>query len=274
MPRVKPVMLLIMDGWGINPCQSHNAIFAAKRPVRPLHGRGAGDFFIRLRRGRGPAGRADGQFRGGHLNLGAGRIVYQEFTRVSKAVADGSFFQNAEFLEALRRAKQKGGALHLLGLLSDGGVHWHNTHLYALLKLAKQEGVKKVFVHALLDGRDTPPASGAQYMRELVGKMSALGVGQVATVAGRYYTMDRDKRWERVELGYRALVDGEGVKVLRPGCSHRSVLPGRAAVHFSPVGKPAPPRPLNPLSVICSIISAGVMNLRAVYSASYPDSPM
>jgi 2,3-bisphosphoglycerate-independent phosphoglycerate mutase len=211
MPKPKPVMLVIMDGWGINPCQSHNAIFAAKTPeFSQFMAEGPSTFLSASGEAVGlPAGQM-GNSEVGHLNLGAGRIVYQEFTRVSKAVTDGSFYQNGEFLSAIRSAKEKNRALHLLGLLSDGGVHSHNTHLYALLKLAKQEGLSRVYVHVLLDGRDTPPASGAGYMRQLVAKQKELGVGQVATVAGRYYTMDRDKRWERVELGYRAMVDGAG----------------------------------------------------------------
>jgi 2,3-bisphosphoglycerate-independent phosphoglycerate mutase len=204
-------MLLIMDGWGINSCQSHNAVFAAKTPeFDRCMAEGPAAYLSASGEAVGlPAGQM-GNSEVGHLNLGAGRIVYQEFTRVSKAVTDGTFFQNAEFISAMRSAKQKGSALHLLGLLSDGGVHSHNTHLYALLKLAKQEGLDKVYIHALLDGRDTPPASGANYMRELVQKQKELGVGQVATVAGRYYTMDRDQRWERVEQGYQAMAEGIG----------------------------------------------------------------
>jgi 2,3-bisphosphoglycerate-independent phosphoglycerate mutase len=217
MPKPKPVMFVIMDGWGINPCQSHNAIFAAKTPeFDRFMAEGPATFLAASGEAVGlPAGQM-GNSEVGHLNLGAGRVVYQEFTRVSKAVSDGSFFQNAELLNALRSVRQAGKRLHLLGLLSDGGVHSHNTHLYALLKLAKQEGLKEVFVHALLDGRDTPPASGAQYMRELVAKLRELGVGSVASIAGRYYTMDRDNRWERVELGYKALVFGEGLKAQDP----------------------------------------------------------
>ncbi len=213
MSRPKPVMLLIMDGWGNNSCQSHNAIFAAKTPeFDRFMAEGPAGYLSASGEAVGlPAGQM-GNSEVGHLNLGAGRIVYQEFTRVSKAVADGTFFQNVEFLNAIRAAKQNGKALHLLGLLSDGGVHSHNTHVYALLKLAKQEGLTNVFVHALLDGRDTPPASGAGYMKELVQKQQELGVGRVATVAGRYYTMDRDQRWERVEQGYQAMVEGVGVQ--------------------------------------------------------------
>ena len=218
MTRPKPVMLLIMDGWGVNPCQSHNAIFAAKTPEHDrCMAEGPATFLSASGEAcwRCPPGQM-GNSEVGHLNLGAGRIVYQEFTRVSKAASDGSFFQNAELLNAVRAAREGNHKLHLLGLLSDGGVHSHNTHLYALLKLAKQEGLKEVFIHALLDGRDTPPASGAHYMRELVKQQQEIGVGTVATIAGRYYTMDRDKRWERVVRGYRALVYGEGNQAADP----------------------------------------------------------
>lgn len=217
MSKVRPVMLIIMDGWGMNPCQSHNAIFAAKTPVfDQFMAEGPSAFLNASGEAVGlPAGQM-GNSEVGHLNLGAGRIVYQEFTRISKAIADGSFYQNAELLAAVRKGKEKGKSLHLMGLLSDGGVHSHNTQLYALLKMAKQEGVKRVFIHALLDGRDTPPASATGYMRELVKKMQEIGVGRVASIAGRYYTMDRDKRWERVEQGYRALTEGTGVKADDP----------------------------------------------------------
>ncbi|NTV52992.1 MAG: 2,3-bisphosphoglycerate-independent phosphoglycerate mutase [Candidatus Firestonebacteria bacterium] len=217
MSKAKPVMLVIMDGWGMNPCQSHNAIFAAKTPEFDRYmAEGPATFLSASGEAVGlPAGQM-GNSEVGHLNLGAGRIVYQEYTRVSKAVTDGSFFQNPEFLAAMRSVREQGKALHLLGLLSDGGVHSHNTHLYALLKLAKEEGLTRVYVHTLLDGRDTPPASGAGYMRELVAKQQELGVGQVATVSGRYYTMDRDKRWERVEMGYQAMVNGKGVQATDP----------------------------------------------------------
>ena len=217
MSKPKPIMLVIMDGWGINPCQSQNAIFAAKTPeFDQFMAEGPATLLSASGEAVGlPAGQM-GNSEVGHLNLGAGRIVYQEFTRVSKAVADGSFYENGEFINAIRAAKQAGKRLHLMGLLSDGGVHSHNTHLYALLKLAKQEGMRDVFVHALLDGRDTPPSSGVQYMRELVAKLQELGLGRVASIAGRYYTMDRDQRWERVAQGYNALVFGQGNKAQDP----------------------------------------------------------
>ena len=148
----------------------------------------------------------------GHLNMGAGRIVYQDLTKITKAIDDGDFFENPELLKACKNAKDNNSALHLFGLLSDGGVHSHITHLYGLLELAKRQGLSKVYVHCFLDGRDTPPASGKDFVQALVDKMNEIGVGEIATVMGRYYVMDRDNRWDRVEKAYRAMVDGEGVQ--------------------------------------------------------------
>ena len=146
----------------------------------------------------------------GHLNLGAGRIVYQDILRISRAIEDGSFFSNDALLEAMERVRDKGSSLHLMGLLSDGGIHSHNTHLYALLKLAARYGLRKVFIHAILDGRDTPPSSAAVYLGELEEEMSRLGTGKLASVAGRYWTMDRDKRWNRTEKAYLLYTKGQG----------------------------------------------------------------
>jgi 2,3-bisphosphoglycerate-independent phosphoglycerate mutase len=146
----------------------------------------------------------------GHLNLGAGRVVYQELTRVTKSILDGDFFTNPTLLDCIARVKASGGRLHLSGLLSDGGVHSHNTHLYAFLELAKREGLTDVFIHCLLDGRDTPPQSGIEYLAQLEAEIARIGVGTIATVMGRYYAMDRDNRWDRVEKAYNAIVCGEG----------------------------------------------------------------
>jgi 2,3-bisphosphoglycerate-independent phosphoglycerate mutase len=146
----------------------------------------------------------------GHTNLGAGRIVYQDLVRINRAVEDGSFFRNDALLLACRRAKENGGALHLMGLVSDGGVHSHNEHLYALVELARREGVPRTFVHAFMDGRDTPPKSGLDYMAQLEKRLRDTGYGKVAVVSGRYYAMDRDKRWDRVALAYAAIVKGDG----------------------------------------------------------------
>lgn len=151
--------------------------------------------------------------------MGAGRIVYQELTRITKEIQDGDFFKNEALLKAVRNAKENNSALHLFGLLSDGGVHSHNTHVYGLLELAKREGLEKVFVHCFLDGRDTPTTGGKGYIQELNDKMKEIGVGQVASVMGRYYAMDRDNRWDRVELAYKALTKGEGIQAQCPVCA-------------------------------------------------------
>ena len=155
----------------------------------------------------------------GHTNIGAGRIVYQELTRITKSIADGDFFQNPALLSAMEAAKKPGAALHLIGLLSDGGVHSHNGHLYGLLEMAKRSGVGEVFVHCLMDGRDVPPTSGKGFVEELEAKMQEIGVGKIATVIGRYYAMDRDNRWERVEKAYAAMVYGEGVHNADPAAA-------------------------------------------------------
>ena len=144
------------------------------------------------------------------MNMGAGRIVYQDLTRITKDIEDGAFFENKALLDAVNNAKEKGSALHLMGLVSDGGVHSHNTHLYALLELAKRNDLEKVYVHCFMDGRDTPPTSGKGYIQELVEKMKEIGVGKIATISGRYYAMDRDNRWDRVEKAYRAITAAEG----------------------------------------------------------------
>lgn len=206
---MKPIAIIIMDGFGISPIEKGNAVARARKPNLerfwknyPTTTLGASGLAVGLPRGQ------MGNSEVGHLNLGGGRIVYQDYTRISLAVENGSFGRNPVLLEAM--AKAKDGKLHLIGLLSDGGVHSHNTHLYALLEMAKKQNLKKVYVHAILDGRDVPPRSALTYFRELEEKLAQIGVGEVATVSGRYYTMDRDKRWERVEKAYRCLTDGVG----------------------------------------------------------------
>ncbi|MBC7962801.1 MAG: 2,3-bisphosphoglycerate-independent phosphoglycerate mutase [Steroidobacteraceae bacterium] len=207
----KPLLLMILDGWGINPNPSHNAVALAKTPnlTRLLS-----EYpHVPIRTSGMAVGLPEGQMGNsevGHLNIGAGRVVYQELTRVTKSILDGDFFTNPVLLECIAKAKAAGGRLHLSGLLSDGGVHSHNTHLYALLELAKREGLTDVFVHCLLDGRDTPPQSGAGYLAQLETEIARIGVGRVASVMGRYYAMDRDNRWERVEKAYNAMVCGQG----------------------------------------------------------------
>ena len=202
-----------MDGYGLNEKNTGNAVAEANTPVMdklmaecPFVRGNASGLFVGL-----PDGQM-GNSEVGHLNMGAGRIVYQDLTKITKAIEDGDFFENPELVKACRNAKEHDSALHLLGLVSDGGVHSHNTHIYGLLELAKRQGVSKVYVHCFLDGRDTPPASGKAYVQELVDKMAEIGVGEVASVMGRYYAMDRDNRWDRVEKAYNAMVKGEGVQ--------------------------------------------------------------
>ena len=209
----KPVVLTIMDGFGINPETKGNAIKAAKTPRLdkifaewPTTQIGASGMDVGL------PDRQMGNSEVGHTNIGAGRIVYQELTRITKSIKDGDFFENKAFSDAIENCKKNDSALHLMGLLSDGGVHSHLTHLFGLLEFAKRQGLKKVYVHCFLDGRDTPPTSGKEFVAELEKKMQQLGIGEVASVMGRYYAMDRDNRWDRVELAYNALTSGEGVK--------------------------------------------------------------
>ncbi|MCI9184051.1 MAG: 2,3-bisphosphoglycerate-independent phosphoglycerate mutase [Lachnospiraceae bacterium] len=208
----KPVVLMILDGYGLNDKCEANAVCEGKTPVMDqLMGQCP---FVKGQASGMAVGLPEGQMGNsevGHLNMGAGRIVYQELTRITKSIQDGDFFENKAFMAAVENCKKHGSALHMYGLVSDGGVHSHNTHIYGLLELAKRNGLEKVYVHCFLDGRDTPPASGKGYVAELEAKMKELGVGQVATVAGRYYAMDRDKNWDRVKVAYDALTKGVGV---------------------------------------------------------------
>ncbi|MCL2810751.1 MAG: 2,3-bisphosphoglycerate-independent phosphoglycerate mutase [Clostridia bacterium] len=209
----KPITaLIIMDGFGVNPDPTSNAITQAGTPTLdalmetyPHTLLGASGMDVGL-----PEGQM-GNSEVGHLNIGAGRVVYQELTRITKDIQDGDFFQKPELLEAIENAKGKGRSLHLMGLLSNGGVHSHNTHLYALLELAKQHGLEQVYVHCFLDGRDVPPSSGLGFVEELETKLQQIGVGRIATVMGRFWAMDRDNIWDRVQKAYETLVYGEGV---------------------------------------------------------------
>ena len=209
----KPTVLMILDGYGLNDKSEGNAISHAKTPVIDKLMK---DYpFVKGYASGMAVGLPEGQMGNsevGHLNMGAGRIVYQELTRITKEIQDGDFFENKGLLEAVENCKKNNSALHLFGLLSDGGVHSHITHLYGLLELAKRHDLKNVFVHAFLDGRDTSPTSGKGFLEALEVKMKELGVGKIASVAGRYYAMDRDNRWDRVEKAYNALTLGEGVK--------------------------------------------------------------
>lgn len=207
----KPTVLMILDGYGLNERCDGNAVCEANTPV--MDGLMERYPFVKGNASGLAVGLPDGQMGNsevGHLNMGAGRIVYQELTRITKSIADGDFFENKAFLAAVENCKKHDSALHLYGLVSDGGVHSHNTHIYGLLELAKRNGLSKVFVHCFLDGRDTPPASGKDYVTALEEEMNRLGVGQAASVMGRYYAMDRDNRWDRVEKAYKVLTAGDG----------------------------------------------------------------
>ena len=209
----KPTVLMILDGFGLNEKTEGNAVSQAKTPV--IDGLMKDYPFVKGNASGMAVGLPEGQMGNsevGHLNMGAGRIIYQELTKITKAIEDGDFFENQALLAACKNAKENNTALHMMGLVSDGGVHSHNGHIYGLLELAKRQGVEKVYVHCFLDGRDTPPASGKEYVEALEAKMKEIGIGEVASVSGRYYAMDRDNRWDRVERAYNALVKGEGVQ--------------------------------------------------------------
>ncbi len=208
----KPTVLMILDGFGLNDKTEGNAVAQAKTPIIDKLMKEYP--FVKGNASGLAVGLPDGQMGNsevGHLNMGAGRIVYQELTRITKEIEDGDFFKNPELLKAVENVKKNGSDLHFYGLLSDGGVHSHNTHLYGLLELAKREGIENVYVHCFLDGRDTSPTSGKGFIEELEAKMKEIGVGKIASICGRYYVMDRDNRWDRVEAAYKALTAGEGV---------------------------------------------------------------
>ncbi len=213
----KPTVLMILDGFGLNDNPEANAVYTANTPnIDSLMNNYP---FVKGNASGLAVGLPDGQMGNsevGHMNMGAGRVVYQELTRITKEIEDGDFFRNKELLAAINNVKEKGSALHLYGLLSDGGVHSHNTHLYGLLELAKREGLEKVFVHCFMDGRDTAPTSGIEYVKELVDEIAKIGVGKIASISGRYYAMDRDNRWDRIEKAYVALTKGEGNKASDP----------------------------------------------------------
>ena len=209
----KPLMLMILDGFGLNENEKANAVKLAnipnidklmkKWPMTTIHTSG-----LKVGLPEGQMGNSEV----GHTNIGAGRIVYQDLTRITKTIEDGDFFSIKELTKAIENCKKNNSKLHIIGLLSDGGVHSHIRHLFAILELAKRKDFEDVYVHCFLDGRDTPPASGENYIMQLEEKMKEKGVGKIASISGRFYAMDRDKRWERVEKAYNALVKGEGVK--------------------------------------------------------------
>lgn len=215
----KTTVLMILDGYGLNDKTKGNAVKQAKTPV--MDKLMAEYPFVKGNASGMAVGLPDGQMGNsevGHLNMGAGRIVYQELTRITKEIQDGTFFENPALLHAVENCKKNDSSLHLFGLLSDGGVHSHNTHLYGLLELAKRNNLSKVYVHAFLDGRDTPPASGKDFVIALEEEMKKIGVGKVATVTGRYYAMDRDNNYDRVEKAYLALTKGEGLTADSAAC--------------------------------------------------------
>ena len=207
----KPVVLLILDGYGLNEKTEGNAVAQAKTPVMD---RLMKEYpFVKGNASGMAVGLPDGQMGNsevGHLNMGAGRIVYQELTRITKEIQDGTFFENEELMRAVNNCKENDSSLHLYGLLSDGGVHSHNTHLYGLLELAKRNGLSKVYIHCFLDGRDTPPQSAADFAQQLEDEIKKIGVGKIASVSGRYYAMDRDNNYDRVEKAYDMLTKGIG----------------------------------------------------------------
>lgn len=209
----KPTVLMILDGYGLNERTDGNAVAQAKTPV--MDKLMAECPFVKGNASGMAVGLPEGQMGNsevGHLNMGAGRIVYQELTRITKEIQEGTFFENPALLKAVENCKKNDSTLHMFGLLSDGGVHSHNTHLYGLLELAKRNGLSKVYVHCFLDGRDTPPTSGKGYAEALEAEMKKIGVGEIASVTGRYYAMDRDNNYDRVKLAYDALTKGEGLE--------------------------------------------------------------
>src|SRR5207253_2771499 len=213
--RPKPLVLIILDGWGYRAETEGNAIAAARKPTYDRLLREYPNTLIHTS-GRA-VGLPDGQMGNsevGHLNIGAGRVVLMDVTRIDLMIETGDFLRNPVLLDSMRHARTR--HLHLLGLASQGGVHSQLTHLYALLKMAKQEGVEDVCVHCFMDGRDTPPNSGIQYVQEIQQKMQTIGVGRIASISGRYYAMDRDKRWDRIEKAFGAMVQGNGHKASDP----------------------------------------------------------
>src|SRR6266581_2282158 len=208
---VKPVALIILDGWGVSQKTEANALALARLPFYNSLLRNCPCTLLSASgEDTGLPDNQMGNSEVGHMNLGAGRIVYQDFTRINRAIRDGSFATNPVLAQVLHKVRSTGGRLHLLGLLSDGGVHSHISHLEALLQMVKAEGRPPVFVHAFLDGRDTPPQSGLGYVKQAEELMRTIGVGAIATVMGRYYAMDRDQRWDRVAKAYAAIVEGAG----------------------------------------------------------------
>ncbi|MDE7182178.1 MAG: 2,3-bisphosphoglycerate-independent phosphoglycerate mutase, partial [Clostridia bacterium] len=247
MAKKIPYAIIIMDGYGLAPAGDGNAIsINGSKNVNalikeyPSATLGASGMSVGL-----PDGQM-GNSEVGHLNMGAGRIVYQDLTKITKAINDGDFFENPSLIKAMDGAKKNGKKLHCYGLLSDGGVHSHITHLYALLKMAKMRGIDEIYVHCFMDGRDVSPTSGAGFIRALQAEMKKVGIGKVASVCGRYYAMDRDNNWDRIEKAYDMLTLGEGVKCDDPakaieesyaaGVTDEFILPTKVYENGKPVG--------------------------------------
>lgn len=215
--KKRPIVLCILDGYGLSPKVEGNAVRLANTPN--LDDLMAMYPTTTIKASGNPVGLPNGQMGNsevGHMNIGAGRIVYQSLTLINKAVEDGEFYKNEKFLNAMEHAKKHNSKFHIMGLLSNGGVHSSNEHIYALLEMAKQQGLTEVYVHAFLDGRDVAPDSAVGFVKELLAKMEEIGVGKIATVAGRYYAMDRDKRFERIDLAYQAMVNHKGESFTDP----------------------------------------------------------
>ncbi|MEN6349179.1 MAG: 2,3-bisphosphoglycerate-independent phosphoglycerate mutase [Syntrophomonas sp.] len=232
MPK-EPLVLMILDGWGNRAACPDNAVvqanpdnFYALRKKYPSTQLRCSGKDVGL-----PAGQM-GNSEVGHLNMGSGRIVFQEITRISNAIEDKSFYTNAEFIKAIEYAVQNDGAVHLMGLLSDGGVHSHIEHLYALLRLCKMKSVERVFIHGYLDGRDVGPQSAELYIKDVLEKTKEIGIGKIATLSGRFYGMDRDKHWDRVQRSYEAMVSGEGKKAPNPAAAIQGSYEARVTDEF------------------------------------------
>src|SRR5277367_3097617 len=267
MRRPKPVVLTVLDGWGYSPETKGNAIALARKPN---YDHLLKTFPNTLIHTSGPfVGLPEGQMGNsevGHLNMGAGRIVQMDITRVDQLISSGAFLKNPLLLEAMERGRTR--QLHLMGLVSDGGVHSHIEHLFALLRMARENQVQKVFVHCFMDGRDTPPESGIDFLRKLEQKMRELGVGQIASVSGRYYAMDRDNRWERVEKAYRAMVHGDTeVKFSDPiaamRASYEKGVTDEFVVPITITGEAAPGKVPAPRSLIRDDDAVIFFNFRA-----------
>ena len=212
MRKPTPILLAILDGWGVGPLTESNAIYVADTPNMDRWQKNFPSTTLLAH--NGAVGLPEGQMGNsevGHLNIGAGRIVYQDFTRINRAIETGDFFRNEVLQQTFQRARGKKSALHLMGLVSDGGVHSHMNHLLALLKMAAEHGLTEVYIHAFMDGRDTPPTSGLEYINQLQHEMVWIGAGRLATISGRFFAMDRDNRWERIKVAWQAIVEGQGI---------------------------------------------------------------